>query len=87
MHSAAHGERLLLTNCEKLVKKVVNVKIAGITLCVQKTRGAIKQRAEIIPKEPDAGNAAEGKAKVKRTQVHSPVRCRFKPVKTTCSNQ
>jgi hypothetical protein len=29
-----------------------------------KTRGAIKQRAEIIPKEPDAGNAAEGKARL-----------------------
>jgi hypothetical protein len=40
------------------------MKIASITLCVQKTRGAIKQRAEIIPKEPDAGNAAEGKARL-----------------------
>jgi hypothetical protein len=47
---------------EKLGKKLVNVKNVGITLHVQKTRGAIKQRAEIIPKEPDAGNAAEGKA-------------------------
>ena len=35
--------------------------MCSIPLCVQKTRGAIKQRAEIIPKEPDAGNAAEGR--------------------------
>lgn len=27
------------------------------------TRGALTERAEIIPIEPDAGNAAEGKAK------------------------
>jgi hypothetical protein len=47
---------------EKLPKKLVKVKNVGIPLHVQKTRGAIKQRAEIIPKEPDAGNAAEGKA-------------------------
>ena len=51
----------LVASIEKLFKKVVNVENASITLCVQKTRGAIKQRAEIIPKEPDAGNAAEGR--------------------------
>jgi hypothetical protein len=53
---------------EKLIKKVVNVKNVNIPLCVQKTRGAIKQRAEIIPKEPDAGNAAEGKASCQNWQ-------------------
>jgi hypothetical protein len=31
-------------------------------------RGALKFRAEIIPNEPDAGNAAEGIGRVKRTQ-------------------
>ena len=46
------------------MKLFVNVKIVSIPLHVQKTRGAIKQRAEIIPKEPDAGNAAEGKARL-----------------------
>jgi len=46
------------------MKLFVNVKIASIPLYVQKTRGAIKQQAEIIPKEPDAGNAAEGKARL-----------------------
>jgi len=54
----------IVSNYKKLYKKVVNVENASITLFVQKTRGAIKQRAEIIPKEPDAGNAAEGKARL-----------------------
>ena len=33
-----------------------------VSLYVKRQRGALIQRAEIIPKEPDAGNAVEGKA-------------------------
>jgi iron complex outermembrane recepter protein len=52
-------------------------------LCCRKTRGATTKRAEIIPNEPDAGNADEGRGNVKRTQRRIPRwACRFNQFKT-----
>ena len=46
---------------------------ALLLLPCRKTKGCLKTRAEIIPIEPDAGNADEGKAIKHVSKVQSPL--------------